>query len=109
MYAITIDPALNGFVVHVGCQTLVFGGPLGSSVEHTIATYRTWMLQELRRYLEAPGAMKQAYLKLGQGLATAVSAPMSPPKAPAQQAADQHQGIGIEQLLRCPGFSDKVP
>jgi len=46
---LTIHPVLNGFVVQVGCQQLVF-------------TDRTTMAREIDRYYENPETVEKAYV-----------------------------------------------
>ena len=48
MRDVTIKSALNGYVVRLGCQRIVF-------------TDRTHMLQELDKYLENPCEMEEMY------------------------------------------------
>ena len=50
MRDITIKPALNGYVVRLGCQRIVF-------------TDRAQMLQELNSYLENPNEVENTYLR----------------------------------------------
>jgi hypothetical protein len=46
---IKIIPVLNGFVCHVGCQTVVFES-------------REYLLDALRRYMENPQALEKSFL-----------------------------------------------
>ena len=50
MRTITINKAMNGFIVNVGCQTLVFESA-------------DTLLEELGDYLEDPKATERAYLE----------------------------------------------
>ena len=50
MRNITIKPALNGYIVDVGCQTVVFAS-------------RIALMHELTRYLEKPSEVEAEYLK----------------------------------------------
>jgi hypothetical protein len=49
MRQVTITPVLNGFLVQVGCQQVVFG-----SIEE--------LCSELKRYQKAPAAVEKEYL-----------------------------------------------
>ncbi len=49
---ITITPALNGFIVQIGCQTVVFKG-------------LTTLLDELYRYYYNPREVEREYLESG--------------------------------------------
>lgn len=50
MRDITIRPVLKGYVVQVGCTTVVFGGKLA-------------LLRALESYLENPGKVEKEYLR----------------------------------------------
>jgi len=61
MKRVTIQPVLNGFVVEVGCQTLVF-----KDIQ-TVA-------EELIRYWKNPRAVEQEYLQNAVNLQEAAEA-----------------------------------
>lgn len=50
MHKITIDPALNGYICRVGCQTVVFESA-------------TKLIEELSRYLAQPRETVERYLR----------------------------------------------
>lgn len=82
MRPVTINKAMNGFVVNVGCQTLVF-------------ETQEKLVQELTRYLSKPYDVEKEYLDK-HGMANG-------------QAPYAEQRQAIEGLLRADGVSCRQP
>ncbi len=74
MRNVTISKVMNGFIVRVGCQTLVFDT-------------REGLLRELRLYLENPTKIEQEYTAAyGQGLDDSIGL----------ESANLHEACGIQ-------------
>ena len=99
MRTITINKAMNGYIVQVGCQTLVF---------ETAANF----LYELTKYLKDPQGVEAFYLdmyapeKADEPFPTARDAGQCD-TAPSNQRTDQYSGEGSANTYATPLVRDR--